>query len=254
MINIILITSRFKDSNIQLAEERILSHFEKINQTRFTLIKHYTPYNNTSVLFKKYPIAYVDNHLLPANKIVLFLYNILFKPSDEDVEHFDYLMMFLEKEYRFTYYKQFVNDSNVISCKREIDVAKTIKSFVEFYKDKKEKDFIYLVISAFIAENKSNELNECDIGIIVNDYLFKNELINVFLYDYNKEVFDSVLKQYEINLNESEHNNNNNVNTHINIEEQQIKRNWKNNLFSIGLFTFITSAMYLLSVLSHRKK
>ena len=254
MINIILITSRFKDTNIQLAEERILSHFEKINQTHFTLIKHYTPYNNTSVLFKKYPIAYVDNHLLPANKIVLFLYRILFKPSDEDVEHFDYLMMFLEKEYRFTYYKQFVNDSNAITgAKREIDVVKMMKSFVEFYKDKKEKDFIYFVISAFIAENKSNEINECDIGIIVNDYLFKNELINVFLYDYNKEAFDSTLKQYEINLNESEHNNNIN-NNNVNIEEQQIERNWKNNLFSIGLFTFITSAMYLLSVLSHRKK
>ena len=165
-----------------------------------------------------------------------------------------YLMMFLEKEYRFTYYKQFVNDSNAITgAKREIDVVKMMKSFVEFYKDKKEKDFIYFVISAFIAENKSNEINECDIGIIVNDYLFKNELINVFLYDYNKEAFDSTLKQYEINLNESEHNNNIN-NNNVNIEEQQIERNWKNNLFSIGLFTFITSAMYLLSVLSHRKK
>jgi hypothetical protein len=131
---------------------------------------------------------------------------------------------------------------------------------VEFYKNNKEKDFIYFVISAFIAENKSNELNECDIGIIVNNYLFKNELINVFLYDYNKEVLDSALEQYEINLNESEHNNsgdnnaNANNNNNVNIEEQQIERNWKNNLFSIGLFTFITSAMYLLSVLSHRKK
>lgn len=262
MINIILITSKFKDKTIQLAEERILSHFEKINQTRFTLIKHYTSYNNTSVLFKKYPIAYIDNHLLPANKIVMFLYKILFMPNDDDVEHFDYLMMFLDREYRFTYKRLFnggnVSGNNAMGVKREINIVDSLKSFVEFYKNKREKDFIYFVISSFIWENKSNEINEVDIGIKVNDYLFKNELVDVFLYDYNKSLFDSALKQYEIKFNESEINinskNSNNNNTNTNIEEQQLQQNWKNNLFSIGLFTFITGAMYLLSVLSHRKK
>ena len=250
MNNVILITCKFSE-NLCLSEERILDIFISSNKEQFSIDKLYIKYHNTSNFFKRYPIMYINGLIIDANNIVKLIYVLLYNPSDEYMKHFEYLLQFLNNEFRYNYKDKF-NESksnNIPHLKREIDLLSTLNTFISFYKDKTEKDFIYTLISCYIKEYKSlfnkgtEEIMHFNCDIKEDDYLNKDNVDQFKLKEMDQEEFKSKCIPFSMKLTNKEDEE-----IKVSIEEIEANNNWKNNIFSLGLFCGVTGLLYILSL------
>lgn len=250
MNNVILITCKFSE-NVYLSEERILDIFISCNKEMFSIDKLYTKYNNTSNLFKQYPMMYINGLIIDANNIVKLIYELLYSPLDEDKKHFGFLLQFLNNEFRYNY-KDILTESkslNIPHLKREIDLVSTLNAFISYYKDKKEDDFIYTLISCYIKEYKSlfnkgtQEIIHFNCDIKEDDYLNKEQDEVFKLKEITQEALKEKLIPFSMKL-----TNKDDEEIKVSIEELEANNNWKNNIFSLGLFCGVTGLLYILSL------
>ena len=226
------------------------------------------PLSHTSPLFKEYPSFYLKGKIFETKKIIPLIYELLF-PESDNKKHFNYLLYFFYNKFRPSY-------SNIQSAESFPELISTIKGYLDFFKDKREKNFIYLIIDFFINEfkeaynffcfkknlkennkeghkenemikNQINQMNEIKIwdeNFNINSRL--NNMNNIFAL---KKYFldnDELLNKYCIQ--NSENLNKKNKESNMSPDEVEANRSWKNNIFSLGLFLGTTGILYLFSL------
>ena len=226
------------------------------------------PLSHTSPLFKEYPSFYLKGRIFETKKIIPLIYELLF-PESENKKHFNYLMYFFYTKFRPSY-------KTIQPSESFPEFISTIKGFVDFFKDKQEKNFIYIIIDYFICEykeaykffcyknnlkennkegHKENELIKSQISQMseikiweennnINNRL--NSLNNIFIL---KKYFldnDELLNRYS--LQNCENSKKKNKETGMSPDEIEANRSWKNNIFSLGLFLGTTGILYLFSL------
>ena len=156
------------------------------------------------------------------------------------------------------------------------ELITTIKGFLDFFKDKQEKNFIYLIIDFFISEykeaysffcykkdlkennkegHKENEMIKSQINQMSEIKIWEeNSNINSRMNNLNK-IFvlkkyfldnDELLNKYSIQNGENSKKKNKEAN--MSPDEIEANRSWRNNIFSLGLFLGTTGILYLFSL------
>lgn len=246
MNKFILATSKFENSSFAFTEEKILELLVKNNEN-YIIEKIYIQLNNTSKLFKEYPFLYYNGRLFETKKILPFIFELLF--GNYNFENFEYLLIFLYNEFRYLYIDNLSGlfSKNIpLNEKRNIDIFKIIKDYIEYYKDKKEKVLIYNILFYFIEEyltfqkGKENEIkNIHELKKLLK--LNPEEIINCYKIKH-KSLINYICDRYCV----KNPFNKNEIFTEP--EEIENKNNWKNNIFSLGLFLGFTSIFYLISL------
>lgn len=241
MKKLILISSKISN-NVILTEEKLINRFTTFNSDIFSYQKIYTKYTNTSKLFKQYPIMYINSYVIDSTNIIPLIYEILFSPSKEDKIHFSFLLSFFNNEFR-SIYKETLTGSlnpNIPKLTREINIAQIIKSFIEHYNTKKEKDFIYYIIYCYYTEYKAL-VTEDKLEIQIDE----TNNNNIFcIQEYNEDKLNKLCEEYAMKLSNKESNQEINKD----IDEIEAYNNWKNNILSLCLFGGVTGLLYLLSL------
>ena len=225
------------------------------------------PLSHTSPLFKEYPSFYLKGRIFETKKIIPLIYELLF-PESDNKKHFNYLLYFFYNKFRPSY--------KVIQPAESFpEFISTIKGFLDFFKDKQEKNFIYIIIDYFINEYKEaynffcyknnlkennkeghkeneliksqiNQMSEIKIWEENNNINRLNYLNNIFVL---KKYFldnDELLNRYSIqNWDNSKKKN---KESGMSPDEIEANRSWKNNIFSLGLFLGTTGILYLFSL------
>ncbi len=243
MNKFVLATCKLNNSFV-FAEEKIIELFIQ-NNNDFIFEKIYTQLNNTSKLFKEYPILYYNGRIFETKKILKFFFELLF--GYINFEHFEYLLIFLYNEFRYLYKDNLLGLTSkyiLINEKRNIDIIKILNDYIEFYKDKKEKVFIYNIIFYFIEEYLVFQKGKENENLIELKRLLKlntEEIKNTYKIS-NETLIEEISDKYCIKnpLNKDE--------IFIDPDEIASKNNWKNNIFSLGLFLGFTSIFYLISL------
>ena len=266
--------------NHNIVEKKILDYFINNNKEYLEIDYISVPYNekrprqHTSSLFKEYPVFYLKGRIFETKKIIPLIYEILF-PESKNRKDFDYLIYFFNNQFRPSYTS---NQSNEIIT----EFISIINGFIDFFKDKEEKNFINLLIELYIIEfrevypfycikknvkenNKEemkendmikNQINEvCKIkineeeinNINNNSFNFRgNGLSGIFCLKKNFLENDDLLNKYSIQNNENFKKKNKEVD--MSLDEIQANRSWRNNIFSLGLFLGTTGILYLFSL------
>ncbi len=260
--------------NHNIVEKKILDYFINNNKEYLEIDYISVPYNekrprqHTSSLFKEYPVFYLKGRIFETKKIIPLIYESLF-PESKNRKDFDYLIYFFNNQFRPSYTS---NQSNEIIT----EFISIINGFIDFFKDKEEKNYIYLIIDYFILEYKEtyaffclkknlkennkeglkeNELIKSQIKQISEIKIWEeNNNINSRLNNMNnifglKKYFldnDELLNRYSIQ--NSENSKNKNKEANMSPDEIQANRSWRNNIFSLGLFLGTTGVLYLFSL------
>jgi len=263
-----------RQQNNYTVENKILDLFINNNKEYLEIeyinvpFREKRPLSHTSSLFKEYPSFYLKGKIFETKKIIPLIYELLF-PESENKKHFNYLLYFFYNKYRPSY-------TNIQSQESFQELISTIKGYLDFFKDKREKNFIYLIIDFFINEfkeayeffcykkdlkennkeghkenemikNQINQMNEIKIwdeNFNINSRL--NNMNNIFgLKKYFLDN-DELLNKYSIQ--NSENINKKNKESNMSPDEVEANRSWKNNIFSLGLFLGTTGILYLFSL------
>ena len=246
MNKFVLATCKFDNSSFTFTEEKIIELLVKNNEN-YIIEKIYIQLNNTSKLFKEYPFLYYNGRLFETKKILPFIFELLFE--NNNFEHFEYFLIFLYNEFRYLYkdnLSSLISKNISLNEKRNIDIFKIIKDYIEYYKDKKEKVLIYNILFYFIEEyltfqkGKENEIKNIH---ELKKFLKLNpeEITNCYKIKH-KSLINYICDKYCIKnpFNKNE--------IFTDPEEIENKSNWKNNIFSLGLFLGFTSIFYLISL------
>ena len=264
-------------SNHYIVETKILDLFINNNKEYLEIeyinvpyIEH-RPRMHTSSLFKEYPSFYLKGRIFETKKIIPFIYELLY-PESENKKHFDYLIYFLYNQFRPSY-------TTIQSPESINEFISIINAYIEFFKDKNEKNFINLLIELFIAEHKEayaffclkknlkennkeehkendmikNQINE--INKIKFDEEEKNNNININRGNNINSIFvlkrnfldnEDLLNKYSIQNSEDLKKKNKEID--MSLDEIDANRSWRNNIFSLGLFLGTTGILYLFSL------
>ena len=223
------------------------------------------PLSHTSSLFKEYPSFYLKGRIFETKKIIPLIYELLY-PESENKKHFNYLMYFFYNKFRPSY-------TAIQPAELFPEFISTINGFIDFFKEKIEKNFIYLIIDYFIAEykeaysffcfkenlkennkegHKENELIKSQINQISEIKIWEDNFnINSRLNNMNniftlKKYFvdnDELLNKYSIQNCDNSKKKNKEAN--MSPDEIEANKSWKNNIFSLGLFLGTTGILYL---------
>lgn len=227
------------------------------------------PFSHTSPLFKEYPSFYLKGRIFETKKIIPLIYELLNSESPNK-KHFNYLIYFFYNKFRPSY-------KVVQSIESFNELISTVKGYLDFFKDKQEKNFIYIIIDSFISEykeayaffcyksnlkennkeghkenelikNQINQVSEIKIWQDNNNNLNSrlNNINNIFML---KKYFldnDELLNKYSIQ--NYENSKKNNKDSGMSQDEIEANRSWKNNIFSLGLFLGTTGILYLFSL------
>ena len=225
------------------------------------------PLSHTSPLFKEYPSFYLKGRIFETKKIIPLIYELLF-PESDNKKHFNYLLYFFYNKFRPSY-------KSIQPAESFPEFISTIKGFLDFFKDKQEKNFIYIIIDYFINEYKEaynlfcyknnlkennkeghkeneliksqiNQMSEIKIWEENNNINRLNHLNNIFVL---KKYFldnDELLNRYSIQ--NSDNSKKKNKESGMSPDEIEANRSWKNNIFSLGLFLGTTGILYLFSL------
>ena len=244
MNKFVLATCKFDNLSFSFTEEKIIELLVKNNEN-FIIEKIYTQLNNSSKLFKEYPLLYYNGRLFETKKILPFIFELLFE--NNNFEHFECFLIFLYNEFRYLYKDNLydlISKNISINEKRNIDIFKIIKDYIEYYKDKKEKVLIYLFyfIEEYLTfqkgkENEIKNIHELKKLLKLNP----EEITNCYKIKH-KSLINYICDKYCIKnpFNKNE--------IFTDPEEIENKSNWKNNIFSLGLFLGFTSIFYLISL------
>ena len=262
--------------NHYIVETKILDLFINNNKEYLEIEYINVPYNekrprmHTSSLFKEYPSFYLKGRIFETKKIIPFIYELLY-PESENKKHFDYLIYFLYNQFRPSY-------TTIQSPESINEFLSIISAYIDFFKDKNEKNFINLLIELFIAEHKEtyaffclkknlkennkeehkendmikNQINEInkikfDDEEKNNNNINKgNNLNNIFCLKKNFLDNDDLLNKYSIQNNENLKKKNKEID--MSLDEIDANRSWRNNIFSLGLFLGTTGILYLFSL------
>lgn len=264
--------------NHHIVENKILDLFVNNNKEYLEIEYISVPYKenrpraHTSPLFKEYPSFYLKGRIFETKKIIPLIYEILY-PESKNKNHFDYLIYFFYHQFRPSY-------TSVQSHESINEFISIINGYIDFFKDKNEKNFIYLLIEYFILEfkdtyafycvkknlkeNNKEEHKENDIvksqineisKIKINDEENENNISNIIKGRYLNDIFslkrnfldnNDLLNKYSIQKNENLKKKNKEVD--MSIDEIEANRSWRNNIFSLGLFLGTTGILYLFSL------
>ena len=262
--------------NHHIVENKILDLFLNINKEYLEIEYISVPYNekrpraHTSSLFKEYPSFYLKGRIFETKKIIPFIYELIY-PESTNKKHFNYLIYFFYNQFRPSYL-------NIQSPETISEFISIINGYVDFFKDKVEKNFVNLIIEYFILEFKDtysfyctkknikennkeeqkendiikSQINEiCKIKIIdeENNNINNNNISkinNIFYLKKNILDNDDLLNKYSIQNNENSKKKNKEVN--MSLDEIEANRSWRNNIFSLGLFLGTTGILYLFSL------
>ena len=270
--------------NHNIVEKKILDYFINNNKEYFEIdyisvpYKEKRPRRHTSSLFKEYPVFYLKGRIFETKKIIPLIYELLY-PESKNIKDFNYMLYFFYNQFRESY-------TSVQSNETLNEFISIINGFIDFFKDKEEKNFIYLIIELFIIEyreaysfycikknvkennkeeQKENEIIKSQINEICkiklnneeNDNNIKNinsinnsfksiNLNNLFCMKKNFLDNDELLNKYSIQNNENFKKKNKEVD--MSLDEIEANRTWRNNIFSLGLFLGTTGVLYLFSL------
>ena len=265
-----------KQENHYIVENKILDLFINNNKEYLELEYFYVPYNekrplsHTSSLFKEYPSIYLKGRIFETKKIIPLIYELLY-PDSKNKKHFNFLIYFFYQQFRPSY-------TSIQSNESITEFISTINGFIDFFKQQKEKCFINLLIELFITEfkeayaffciktnikdnnkeeHKENDIVKSQINEIAkinindeeknNNNINKgNNLNNIFCLKKNFLDNDDLLNKYSIQNNENLKKKNKEVD--MSLEEIEVNRSWRNNIFSLGLFLGTTGILYLFSL------
>ena len=262
-------------ANHYTVENKILDLFINNNKEYLEIEYINVPYNDkrpfshTSPLFKEYPSFYLKGRIFETKKIIPLIYELLNSESPNK-KHFNYLIYFFYNKFRPSY-------KVVQSIESFNELISTVKGYLDFFKDKQEKNFIYIIIDSFISEykeayaffcyknnlkennkeghkenelikNQINQMSEIKIWQDNNNNLNSrlNNINNIFML---KKYFldnDELLNKYSIQ--NYENSKKNNKESGMSQDEIEANRSWKNNIFSLGLFLGTTGILYLFSL------
>ena len=260
--------------NHYTVENKILDLFINNNKEYLEIEYINVPYNekrplsHTSPLFKEYPSFYLKGRIFETKKIIPLIYELLY-PESSNKKHFNYLLYFLYHKFRTSY-------TRIQPMESFPEFITTIKGFLDFFKDKQEKNFIYLIIDFFISEykeaysffcykkdlkennkegHKENEMIKSQINQMSEIKIWEeNSNINSRMNNLNK-IFvlkkyfldnDELLNKYSIQNGENSKKKNKEAN--MSPDEIEANRSWRNNIFSLGLFLGTTGILYLFSL------
>ena len=260
--------------NHYTVENKILDLFINNNKEYLEIEYINVPYNekrplsHTSPLFKEYPSFYLKGRIFETKKIIPLIYELLY-PESANKKHFNYLLYFLYHKLRPSY-------TRIQPMETFHEFITTIKGFLDFFKDKQEKNFIYLIIDFFISEykeaysffcykkdlkennkegHKENEMIKSQINQMSEIKIWEeNSNINSRMNNLNK-IFvlkkyfldnDELLNKYSIQNGENSKKKNKEAN--MSPDEIEANRSWRNNIFSLGLFIWTTGILYLFSL------
>lgn len=262
--------------NHHIVENKILDLFLNVNKEYLEIEYISVPYrekrprDHTSSLFKEYPTFYLKGRIFETKKIIPFIYELIY-PESTNKKHFNYLIYFFYHQFRPSYTKM----QSPESINEFISI---INGYIDFFKDKNEKNFVNLIIEYFILEFKDtysfycikknikennkeehkendiikSQINEiCKIKIIGEDINNininkNNNMNNIFFLKKNFLDNDDLLNKYSIQNNENTKKKNKEVN--MSLDEIEANRSWRNNIFSLGLFLGTTGILYLFSL------
>ena len=264
-------------SNHYIVETKILDLFINNNKEYLEIEYINVPYNekrprmHTSSLFKEYPSFYLKGRIFETKKIIPFIYELLY-PESENKKHFDYLIYFLYNQFRPSY-------TTIQSPESINEFISIINAYIDFFKDKNEKNFINLLIELFIEEHQEayaffclkknlkennkeehkendmikNQINEIN-KIKVDDEEKNNNINNnrgnninsIFILKRNFLDNEDLLNKYSIQNSEDLKKKNKEIG--MSLDEIDANRSWRNNIFSLGLFLGTTGILYLFSL------
>ena len=266
--------------NHYIVENKILDIFVNVNKEYLEIeyisvpYKEKSPRAHTSSLFKEYPSFYLKGRIFETKKIIPLIYELIY-PESNNKKHFNYLIYFFYNQFRPSY-------MTVQSPESINEFISIINGYIDFFKDKIEKNFVYLLIEYFILEfkdtysfycikknlkennkeeQKENDINKSQINEIckikINDEEYNNinnnnninkigNLNNIFYLKKNFFDNDDLLNKYSIQNNEHSKKKNKEVN--MSLDEIEANRSWRNNIFSLGLFLGTTGILYLFSL------
>ena len=264
-------------NNHHIVENKILDTFLNSNKEYFEIEHISVPYNekhpreHTSPLFKEYPSFYLKGRIFETKKIIPLIYELLY-PESKNKKHFDYLIYFLYHQFRPAY--------TVIQPPETInEFISIINEYIDFFKDKNEKNLINLIIEYFIIEfketyafyclkknlkennkeeHKENEVVKSQINEISkikingenennrNNIIRNRNMNDIFYIKKNFLDNDDLFNKYSIQNNENSKKKNKEAD--MSIDEIEANRSWRNNIFSLGLFLGTTGIMYLFSL------
>ena len=260
--------------NHYIVENKILDLFINNNKEYLEIeyinvpFREKRPLSHTSPLFKEYPSFYLKGRIFETKKIMPLIYELLF-PESKEKKHFNYLMYFLYNKFRPSYL-------NIIPSESFPEIISTIKGFIDYFKDKNEKNYIYIIIDYFITEfkdvyafyclkkdlkennkegHKENELIKNQINQINEIKIWEDNFnINSRLNNMNnifglKKYFldnDEILNKYSIQ--NCENSKKKNKESNMSPDEIEANRSWRNNIFSLGLFLGTTGILYLFNL------
>ena len=266
-----------KQENHNIVENQILDLFINNNKEHLEIDYISVPYKekrpraHTSSLFKEYPVFYLKGRIFETKKIIPLIYELLY-PESNNKKDFNYLIYFFYNQFRPSYN---INQSNETIN----EFISIINGFIDFFKDKEEKNFIDFLIELFILEYKEayaffcikknvkennkeeqkendiikNQINEiCKIKIneeeinSINLNIKGHNLNNLFCVKKNFLENDDLLNKYSIQNNENFKKKNKEVD--MSLDEIEANRSWRNNIFSLGLFLGTTGILYLFSL------
>ena len=260
--------------NHYIVENKILDLFINNNKEYLEIeyinvpYREKRPFSHTSSLFKEYPSFYLKGRIFETKKIIPLIYELLY-PESQNRKHFNYLIYFLYNKFRPSY-------TSIQSSESFLEFIKIITGYIDFFKDKEEKNYIYLIIDYFILEYKEtyaffclkknlkennkeglkeNELIKSQIKQISEIKIWEeNNNINSRLNNMNnifrlKKYFldnDELLNKYSIQNCDNSKKKNKEAN--MSPDEIEANRSWRNNIFSLGLFLGTTGLLYLFSL------
>ena len=266
-------------SNHYTVETKILDLFINNNKEYLEIEYINVPYNekrprmHTSSLFKEYPSFYLKGRIFETKKIIPFIYELLY-PESENKKHFDYLIYFLYNQFRPSY-------TTIQSPESINEFISIINAYIDFFKDKNEKNFINLLIELFIEEHKEayaffclkknlkennkeehkendmikNQINEINKIKIIDEEKNNNINININRGNYINSIFvlkrnfldnEDLLNKYSIQNSDDLKKKNKEID--MSLDEIDANRSWRNNIFSLGLFLGTTGILYLFSL------
>ena len=242
MHKVILLSPKCNEK-IKIAEKEVLEHLCMSNKSKVSLETIATVPTNNSILFKQYPVMYIDGRILDTKSIIPFVYELLF-PDTKNASHFHFLMMFLYNEFRYLY-QDAINGlksiQNATHVKREIDITKAIDEFIQIFSQTQEENFVYTVISLFINEYKI--IFNIPIKTRFDITNFHTEEKTFVITEEQEKKIPEILLRHSIRLNKEDEKI-----IPKELEEIQVQRNWRSNIFSLGLFLTFTGVLYVISV------